>query len=652
MNFERFSNFAFRAGCVTQLSLAACLLSLSLQSAEAQQRPPLPQDVTVEGTEQGALVEPPPDNRGNPHCDQTQYLPDANNNCPAGYGHISTFTGAANNDCVRNPPDWAQASLSGHRTLWGLIPLSAQCGGSYGWSPPDCNAYSTITYQKMSEGGHDLGVHYADSWAMLAGASAACNNYMAIAADQAYWATLAHPQYYDDVVHGIFASLTGLDLTLGANNGTNMYCFEGGDNHQLGQCDTGYEEIDLATCRQVPWNLVYADCGGFRPQTVINYLWGSSPISLEWGDTRVESIGSLVMFSLDNTARQGWSLWRGSEKTPLLVYDPEHHGKITSNTQLFGSWTFGGKKLAALNGAPIQTEWKDGFEALATLDANHDSKISGAELKPLGLWFDKNQNGVAEPGEVVSLKDAGVNWLSVGPSVRNETEKSISVELGYERTTEHGPKVGRAVDWFASKYDDAFTLLSSLPGNELPLPGMSTVKPKTDSPIAVTPTRDESVAANDPAAPVAEEANPFYGAWSWTMDDPHITGHDGKQMGTLAFVGRGSDLRGMSLSLAQITGPKAKGHTIAHFQALDGTIEKLADGRRQLTFKVHDAPKTKILSQAIVEADGTSISGSTTETRQLSGGPLTVTYSWKGTKLPSPPANTPKVNYAPKPRAG
>ena len=40
------------------------------------------------------------------------------------------------------------------------------------------------------------------------------------------------------------------------------------------------------------------------------------------------------------------------------------------------------------------------LRSLALLDTNHDGKLSGKELDALALWFDKNRDGVSQPGEV------------------------------------------------------------------------------------------------------------------------------------------------------------------------------------------------------------------------------------------------------------
>src|SRR5262249_10221570 len=127
-------------------------------------------------------------------------------------------------------------------------------------------------------------------------------------------------------------------------------------------------------------------------------------------------------------------LWKASAKAPLLVYDPSHEGKITSAFQLFGDWTFGGKKVASLDMSSVPSvKWENGYEALQTLDREHDGVLSGAELEPLALWFDTNRDGVSQPGEVKTLAQAGVTKIFVTPDRKDELTGAVHASTGYER---------------------------------------------------------------------------------------------------------------------------------------------------------------------------------------------------------------------------
>jgi hypothetical protein len=83
-----------------------------------------------------------------------------------------------------------------------------------------------------------------------------------------------------------------------------------------------------------------------------------------------------VTFDLDGSGlpRQwGWI----TPKAAWLVFDAEGQGKITSGLQMFGNVTF-------------WIFWRNGYEALRSLDDNHDGVLRGAELRGIALWQDRN----------------------------------------------------------------------------------------------------------------------------------------------------------------------------------------------------------------------------------------------------------------------
>ncbi len=93
-----------------------------------------------------------------------------------------------------------------------------------------------------------------------------------------------------------------------------------------------------------------------------------------------------VAFDLDGSGEHrswGWI----TTNAAWLVFDDNGKGQITSALQLFGNVTF-------------WVFWRDGYDALSSLDDNGDGQISGPELAGLSLWCDRNGNGVSELGEV------------------------------------------------------------------------------------------------------------------------------------------------------------------------------------------------------------------------------------------------------------
>ncbi len=97
----------------------------------------------------------------------------------------------------------------------------------------------------------------------------------------------------------------------------------------------------------------------------------------------------------------------------LLVWDPEHAGRITSGRQLFGSVTW-------------WIAWRDGYEPLAMLDDDDDGTLAGAELAGLAIWRDLNGDGVSQPGEVVSVKQGGIDRIVVRASLRGDGVPSVT----------------------------------------------------------------------------------------------------------------------------------------------------------------------------------------------------------------------------------
>jgi hypothetical protein len=131
-----------------------------------------------------------------------------------------------------------------------------------------------------------------------------------------------------------------------------------------------------------------------------------TPVIFSFEETA--SLGDLVApevhvtFDLDGFGDSTWTWLKPS--TGILVWDPNHTGIVQSGLQLFGSvtwWMF----------------WRDGFQALAALDDNHDGWLSGNELTGLAVWIDRNQNGRSDPGEVITLEQAGIVRISVSAKV-------------------------------------------------------------------------------------------------------------------------------------------------------------------------------------------------------------------------------------------
>jgi tetratricopeptide (TPR) repeat protein len=108
-----------------------------------------------------------------------------------------------------------------------------------------------------------------------------------------------------------------------------------------------------------------------------------------------------VRFDLDASHQR--RTWPWLEPTAaLLAFDPDGCGRIRDGEQLFGNvtwWIF----------------WPDGYRALAALDDDGDGFLTGAELRGLVVWIDRNRDGRSEPGEVIDVRAFGIERIAVEP---------------------------------------------------------------------------------------------------------------------------------------------------------------------------------------------------------------------------------------------
>ncbi len=97
----------------------------------------------------------------------------------------------------------------------------------------------------------------------------------------------------------------------------------------------------------------------------------------------------------------------------LLVFDRNGNGMIDNGQELFGSDTIKHNGQLAL----------DGFDALRDLDSNGDGYFDMRDdmFSQVMVWQDLNQDGIAQPDELKSLKDAGVASIDLTSHIANTT---------------------------------------------------------------------------------------------------------------------------------------------------------------------------------------------------------------------------------------
>lgn len=155
--------------------------------------------------------------------------------------------------------------------------------------------------------------------------------------------------------------------------------------------------------------------------------------------------------------------WIGGDDA-LLVRDLDGDGRISGGAELFGNYTqLRDGRLA-----------DNGFAALADLDRDGDGWV-GAEDGPLRLWRDRNQDGLTDAGELLTLQQAGIAALSTEASLSSQRQPDGNLLRGTSvaRTTD-----GRAVDtgiydFLSSPLQRSFTEAIAVPEELRLLPDLA-----------------------------------------------------------------------------------------------------------------------------------------------------------------------------------
>lgn len=181
-----------------------------------------------------------------------------------------------------------------------------------------------------------------------------------------------------------------------------------------------FDKIELSRLERI--------IGGFeRYNSVITPIIFS--LGEHGGITELVSTDASTGFDLDGFDSGAVWPWLQAD-TALLVWDPDDSGAIKSGRQLFGSvtwWMF----------------WETGYEALSALDDDSDGWLRQGELDGIAAWFDRNSNGMSDPGEVTPVAHLGIVGIAVQASGRLVTGEPFAAE-GIEMR--HGRRVP-TYDW-------------------------------------------------------------------------------------------------------------------------------------------------------------------------------------------------------------
>ncbi|HEX3552102.1 MAG TPA: hypothetical protein VIA62_02610 [Thermoanaerobaculia bacterium] len=137
-----------------------------------------------------------------------------------------------------------------------------------------------------------------------------------------------------------------------------------------------------------------------------------TPILIDLDNNGFHLIGltDAVLFDLMATGIPRYYTWtKAGERDAFLCRDRNGNGRIDNGQELFGNATVLADGSRASNG----------YEALRELDlrshgGNEDGRLTADEprFRELCVWIDTNHNGISDPGEVLSLAQAGVVELS------------------------------------------------------------------------------------------------------------------------------------------------------------------------------------------------------------------------------------------------
>ena len=420
---------------------------------------------------------------------------------------------------------------------------------------------------------------------------------------------------YDDCVAG---RVTGNYFTvIGTDKvGGNGYCTSAkkslaagvgsGKDTYLVACKEGYFYMDQE-CGSVDYQQVEEEnvCG----KTMLSYLLTGSPISLIWEPGyNINTDISFANFRLNPADNNAWTTWKASEKAPLLVYDPEKTNSVKDATQLFGNWTFGGKRTASLVAKQSSSAWANGFEALATIDSDQNGKVDGSELNDLALWFDKNRNGISENGEVVRLKDTGVTALFYQGYKKDALSSDLRLEVGYERNVNGNTVQGASIDWYGN-YGASKSALANY---------YSFLRDDISDDDFVNKVKETTLNTSN---------DKFTGTWKWFIDDNASTPN-----GYLIFAEdkESNSVTGYSFVERRFSSsPKNFLKSMINFFSLEGETS-VKNGINTMSFSLTDRNRMTI-SDVTLSEDGKELHGTSRIT--VARGAEIASYSWTAKKM-------------------
>jgi len=148
---------------------------------------------------------------------------------------------------------------------------------------------------------------------------------------------------------------------------------------------------------------IYQNCDSRQSPLFVDLRTGGGAFELSSPEEgiRFDILGERAKPVAHTPKRIGWF----KNAAMAMLVNPDSHGGVHGINQLFGNNTRG----------PDGDFSPDGFAALAKHDGDGSGEIDGEDdiYKRLSLWIDHDLNGVAGPGELVSLSHLGIESIDL-----------------------------------------------------------------------------------------------------------------------------------------------------------------------------------------------------------------------------------------------
>ena len=188
-------------------------------------------------------------------------------------------------------------------------------------------------------------------------------------------------------------------------------------------------------------NLIGKITGDYNDATAT--LPPRDPLVIDLGkeDIELTSVEDGVHFDLDKNGFAEKTAWIGREDG-FLALDRNGNGQIDDGGELFSDQVLKEDGTVSVSG----------FDALNELDTNKDHVIDKKDklFNNLKVWIDADHNGSSAPAELKSLKDLGIESISLDHIDKNTVDSETSTRITLSSTVKFENKEEREIaeHWF------------------------------------------------------------------------------------------------------------------------------------------------------------------------------------------------------------